>query len=444
MSTPRTGRRARLYEDWPGNEEFFCNGRVVTGPGWQASIGTSVLIAAPSGVWIGLVMVRLLDEMDTAPGVVLLVLAVLWPLWCIGLLLKTAFTDPGIIPRRSEPDEEFARTGKHTKRVPYNGKEVEVRYNETCKFYQPPRAHHCSVTNDCIERFDHYCPWVGTTIGLRNYRTFFAFILSTAGLLIYVIVTSALLLDYRFQDLKDNDTPDDKATVLDAIADEPATIALIIFCFLCLIFVGALSCFHAYLVATNQTTYENFRYDYAVGANPYDRGCCGNCYEVWLQRIPPAQADFRAFVDEVESTRQRVNGSSHGEGDVEMGSVHESGFSTPQGVSYDNMTPSSSSAKLAGASASGKARKAKSSAGSSSRDKASAAARSSSDEPAEKSAAAPAAKKKKKKKKVAAKASTSAAPKTPSSAAAATATATATTTAAAAASAAAGKTPETV
>ncbi len=46
-----------------------------------------------------------------------------------------------------------------------NGQRVTVRYNDTCHFYQPPRAHHCSVNDNCIERFDHHCPWVGTTIG---------------------------------------------------------------------------------------------------------------------------------------------------------------------------------------------------------------------------------------------------------------------------------------
>lgn len=46
-----------------------------------------------------------------------------------------------------------------------NGHRVTVRYNDTCHFYQPPRAHHCSVNDNCIERFDHHCPWVGTTVG---------------------------------------------------------------------------------------------------------------------------------------------------------------------------------------------------------------------------------------------------------------------------------------
>ena len=52
-----------------------------------------------------------------------------------------------------------------TKDVLVNGHRVQVRYNDTCHFYQPPRAHHCSVNDNCIERFDHHCPWVGTTIG---------------------------------------------------------------------------------------------------------------------------------------------------------------------------------------------------------------------------------------------------------------------------------------
>ncbi len=51
-----------------------------------------------------------------------------------------------------------------------NGNKVTVRYNDTCHFYQPPRAHHCSVNDNCIERFDHHCPWVGTTIGLVSAR----------------------------------------------------------------------------------------------------------------------------------------------------------------------------------------------------------------------------------------------------------------------------------
>ena len=46
-----------------------------------------------------------------------------------------------------------------TKEVFVNEHRVVIRYNDTCHFYQPPRAHHCSVNDNCVERFDHHCPW---------------------------------------------------------------------------------------------------------------------------------------------------------------------------------------------------------------------------------------------------------------------------------------------
>ncbi|KAI8476371.1 MAG: ankyrin repeat-containing domain protein [Monoraphidium minutum] len=46
----------------------------------------------------------------------------------------------------------------------------------TCRIVRPLRAKHCSVTDRCIEVFDHYCPWVGNAIGKRNRHTFLAFL----------------------------------------------------------------------------------------------------------------------------------------------------------------------------------------------------------------------------------------------------------------------------
>ena len=63
--------------------------------------------------------------------------------------------------------------------------------------------------------------------------------------------------------------------------------------FLGFCFVGVLSCFHAYLVATNQTTYENFRDGYSWDENPYNKGLVGNCLEAWCSRAPPSRFRFR-------------------------------------------------------------------------------------------------------------------------------------------------------
>lgn len=58
----------------------------------------------------------------------------------------------------------------------HKGHTVSVRYDDTYHMFRPPRAHHCRMTNVVIDRFDHFCPWMGTSIGRRNYRSFVFFL----------------------------------------------------------------------------------------------------------------------------------------------------------------------------------------------------------------------------------------------------------------------------
>jgi len=277
---------ARQYEVWPGNEKFFCGGRFVTGPYYWGILGTAFLILVPCGVFLGLVAFPLYTELDY--GIVLLVFSFALTALATVSLFCSGCMDPGILPRSPPPPstEHLPRT----RNVEVNGHMVVVRYNETCNFYQPPRAHHCSVLNDCIERFDHYCPWVGTTVGKRNYRFYLLFVFSSSILCIFTFTCSAFLIKLR-ADEEDTNT-------VQAIKQNPAALFMMVYVFIGFWFVGGLSGFHIYLISKNQTTYENIRYSYDNSyVNPYNLGCLQNWAQVWCGPIGKRNCDFSARVD---------------------------------------------------------------------------------------------------------------------------------------------------
>jgi hypothetical protein len=66
----------------------------------------------------------------------------------------------------------------------------------TCRLVRPLRTSHCAVCDNCVERFDHHCAWLGTCIGKRNYKYFVLFLAVLNTICIYQIITLCLCFQY--------------------------------------------------------------------------------------------------------------------------------------------------------------------------------------------------------------------------------------------------------
>ncbi|KAF5763950.1 putative protein S-acyltransferase [Helianthus annuus] len=291
----------RVYQAWKGSNIFFLQGRFVFGPDVRSLVLTIFLIVAPVSVFCVFVARKLVYDFDDDWGISVMVVAILFTIHVLVLLLLTSGRDPGIIPRNAHPPEPEGFDGNtegsaqtpqlrlpRLKEVEVNGVTVKIKYCDTCMLYRPPRCSHCSICNNCVERFDHHCPWVGQCIGVRNYRFFFMFVFSTTLLCIYVFSFCWIYIK-RIMDSED-------ITLWKAMIKTPASIVLIVYTFISVWFVGGLTAFHLYLISTNQTTYENFRYRYDRRANPYNKGVLQNFGEIFCTRIPESKNKFRAYV----------------------------------------------------------------------------------------------------------------------------------------------------
>ena len=57
-----------------------------------------------------------------------------------------------------------------------------------CRVIALPRSYHCNVCKQCVERFDHHCPWVNSCIGTKNHGFFLAFITFQAIYIISILI----------------------------------------------------------------------------------------------------------------------------------------------------------------------------------------------------------------------------------------------------------------
>ncbi|XP_071018844.1 palmitoyltransferase ZDHHC14-like [Oncorhynchus clarkii lewisi] len=311
--TPR-----RKWQIFPGRNRFYCNGRVMMARQTGVFYLTLILIMVTSGLFFAFDCPFLASNLTPAIPVIGGVLFV----FVLGMLFRASFSDPGVLPRAT-PDEAADlerqidasngpsgpgyRPPPRIREVVINGQTVKLKYCFTCKIFRPPRASHCSLCDNCVERFDHHCPWVGNCVGKRNYRFFYLFILSLSFLTVFIfafVITHVILRSNR-------------TGFLSALKDSPASVLEVLVCFFSVWSIMGLSGFHTYLISSNQTTNEDIKGSWSTkrakdNYNPYSYGnILTNCCAALCGPLPPSLIDRRGFIQ--PDTPQPVshsNGSS--------------------------------------------------------------------------------------------------------------------------------------
>ncbi|KAK8377826.1 hypothetical protein O3P69_014046 [Scylla paramamosain] len=295
----------RKWQIFPGRNKFCCDGRIIMAQQTGIFYFTVGLIVVTSVLFFvfdcPFLALNLTPAIPAVGGLLFI--------FVMSALFHTSFTDPGIIPRATveeavytEKQIEVPNSGNgprlrpppRTKEITVNGVTVKLKYCFTCKIFRPPRASHCSICDNCVERFDHHCPWVGNCVGRRNYRYFYLFIISLAFLCVFIFscVIAHLVIFMK----------NENATFMASVQRKPASVIEGVICFFSVWSILGLAGFHTYLTTSNQTTNEDIKGSFTArrgepNFNPYGYGnFCLNCLAVLCGPVQPSLIDRRGVV----------------------------------------------------------------------------------------------------------------------------------------------------
>ncbi|NXM24508.1 ZDHC9 Palmitoyltransferase, partial [Oxyruncus cristatus] len=309
----------RKWEKLPGRNTFCCDGRIMMARQKGIFYLTLFLILGTCALFFAFECRYLAVQLSPAIPVFAAVLF----LFAMATLLRTSFSDPGVIPR-ALPDEaafiemeieatngtvpQGQRPPPRIKNFQINNQIVKLKYCYTCKIFRPPRASHCSICDNCVERFDHHCPWVGNCVGKRNYRYFYLFILSLSLLTIYIFTFNIVYVALKSLKIGFLNTLKETPGTYPSTSLTVFTVLEVLICFFTLWSVVGLTGFHTFLVALNQTTNEDIKGSWTGKnrvQNPYSHGnIVKNCCEVLCGPLPPSVLDRRGILQQEESTAQ--------------------------------------------------------------------------------------------------------------------------------------------
>ena len=257
-------------KSWSGDIYFKLWGNMLLGP---CSFRPTLLSFCAISIPVFLFMIFNSDFISKRISAFIPIFIFLLYSFTIYLLIKVSFSDPGILLRF--PLKKNIIEDKKDRRIFQLGYIQKYKFCSSCMIMRPLRSTHCGDCNNCVEKFDHHCPWIGSCVGKRNYKYFFGFLLNLNILLCLIIIFCLYNIFKRITEIKHskNITRLNRNNIISySFTDVIMSIYLIIFEGISMIFVTGLFIYHYKLIKRNMTTKEEIKsfFENPQG-NPYSK-----------------------------------------------------------------------------------------------------------------------------------------------------------------------------
>ena len=229
-----------------GKNRFWCNSFCVSGSKFYHMFYAFFLISLPYVTMI-VVLIKTKNIVSITFPIIFTSFFYIIEI-CSGIL--GGCTDPGILPRQG--DDFYYNTNKPLLRQVINGHLMTLTFCYSCSLFRPPRTSHCSLCDNCVERFDHHCLWLGTCIGKRNYKYFYTLIFCLNFSSTYQIIFSMYYIIFQIKKFKNKEN---YSLLLLLGLSGVALVNLLYLVF----FIAKLFFLHTYLVFSSMTFYEYFK-----------------------------------------------------------------------------------------------------------------------------------------------------------------------------------------
>lgn len=257
------------------------------------------------------------------------------------MLFYSGLIDPGIMLKGNSDDIKNTKNENKEKEIKIRqlGYISTYKICRTCYIIRPLRGHHCNSCNNCIQRFDHHCPWIGTCVGLRNYSYFYFFVLllNINQFFNIAICISHIVLNTK-NHLKQENGFSTKKKYRYAFGENVMSLYIIIYVLITMIFTTELFFYHTKLVFNNLSTkFELKHYIQNPFGNIFARNKFWNFKHILFPKKPKKDLfDIFDYNQKTYLEQKKYKNKIKNPNNIEVEHSKETDFNFSSEISFEN------------------------------------------------------------------------------------------------------------